>query len=232
MNIRTSIIMPVKNGANFIEETLLSLFVNTIAEDEIIIIDDGSTDDTLDIANRISKLSKTPIIIIKGSNLLPSGARNKGLDVARGEYISFIDHDDLWPSGRLERHIALLSQQNADVIQGKIEYFSKDPDSLKRFKTLPEDKCIYFCQLGSFTYKANIFKTLGHFNPTFKYGEDLDFYFRLQEKVDPIYQDENVSLRYRIHGKNMTSSSDFKNINTLARVLHASIQRKRKLQKV
>ena len=232
MNVRTSVIMPVKNGANFIEETLLSLFANTIAEDEIIIIDDGSTDDTLDIVNRLSKSSKTPIITIKGSNLLASGARNKGLDVARGEYISFIDHDDLWPSGRLERHIALLSQQNADVIQGKIEYFSKDPDSLKRFKTLPEDKCIYFCQLGSFTYKANIFKTLGHFNPTFKYGEDLDFYFRLQEKIDPIYQDENVSLRYRIHGKNMTSSSDFNNINTLAKVLHASIQRKRKIQEV
>jgi glycosyltransferase involved in cell wall biosynthesis len=224
--------MPVKNGANFIEETLLSLFANTIAEDEIIIIDDGSTDDTLDIVNRISKLSKTPIIIIKGSNLLASGARNKGLDVARGEYISFIDHDDLWPRGRLDRHIALLSQQNVGIIQGKIEYFSKDPDSLKRFKTLPEDKCIYYCQLGSFTYKANIFKELGHFNPTFKYGEDLDFYFRLQEKNDPIYQDENVSLRYRIHGKNMTYSSDFNNINTLARVLHASIKRKRKLQEV
>ena len=232
MKIRSSIIMPVKNGENFIKETLLNLLENTTNEDEIIIIDDGSTDDTKKIINNFSNMSKAPVIMLKGQNLLPSGARNKGLEIARGEYISFIDHDDLWPSGRLERHIALLSQQNADVIQGKIEYFSKDPDSLKRFKTLPEDKCIYFCQLGSFTYKANIFKTLGHFNPTFKYGEDLDFYFRLQEKVDPIYQDENVSLRYRIHGKNMTSSSDFKNINTLARVLHASIQRKRKLQKV
>jgi len=232
MKIRASVIMPVKNGANFIEETLTTVFANTIAEDEIIIIDDGSTDDTLDILERLSQSSKTPIIIIKGSNLLASGARNKGLEVAKGEYISFVDHDDLWPKGRLDRHLELLSQQNVDVIQGKIEYFSKDSDSLKRFKTLPEDKCIYFCQLGSFTYKANIFEVLGHFNPTFKYGEDLDFYFRLQEKIDPIYRDVNVSLRYRIHGENMTSSSEFNNINTLARVLHASIQRKRKLQEV
>jgi glycosyltransferase involved in cell wall biosynthesis len=223
--------MPVKNGEKFIEEALCSLLINTIAEDEIIIIDDSSTDNTLDILNRFSKTSKIPTKIIQGVNLLPSGARNEGLKIANGKYISFIDHDDLWPKNRLDRHLELLSLQNVDVIQGKIEYFSENPytlkNTIKKFKDFPEDKCIYFCQLGSFTYKAHVFKSLGNFNATFKYGEDQDFYLRLKEKGISIYQDENISLRYRIHDKNMTSSSDFNNINTLAKILHASIQRKK-----
>ena len=222
--------MPVKNGANFIEETLLSLFANTTADDEIIIINDASTDDTLKIINKVSKLSKAMILIIEGSNLMAPGSRNKGLEIARGEYISFIDHDDLWPSNRLNRHIELLLQyKTIDIIQGKVEYFSKDPDSLKKFIVLPEDKRVYFCQLGSFTYRSGIFKKVGHFNPALKYGDDLDFYLRLKEEKNiTIHQDELISLKYRIHDKNMTSNNEFNNGNSLAKVLHASIQRKRK----
>jgi glycosyltransferase involved in cell wall biosynthesis len=232
LNIRTSIILPVKNGENLIELTLLSLFQNTFVDDEIIIVDDGSTDNTLDIVERLSKTTQTEIKVIKGTNLLASGARNKGLEYAKGEFISFIDHDDLWPKGRLSRHLSLLSEhQDTEAIQGKIEYFSENLDSLKKFKTLPEDRCIFFCQLGSFTYRSSVFKKLGHFNPSLKYGEDLDFYFRLQEAGAIIYQDEPIALRYRIHESNMTSSSEFNNINTLARVLHASIKRKRILTK-
>ena len=228
MNIRTSIILPVKNGENFIELTLFSLFQNISVDDEIIIVDDGSTDNTLDIVERLSKTTQTEIKVIKGTNLLASGARNKGLQHARGEFISFIDHDDLWPEGRLSRHLSLLSEyQDTEVIQGKIEYFSENLDNLKKFKTLPEDRRVFFCQLGSFTYRSPVFKKLGHFNPSLKYGEDLDFYFRLQEVGTIIYQDEPIALRYRIHESNMTSSSEFNNINTLARVLHASIKRKR-----
>ena len=116
MKIRSSIIMPVKNGENFIKETLLNLLENTTNEDEIIIIDDGSTDDTKKIVNNFSSMSKALVIILRGQNLLPSGARNKGLEIARGEYISFIDHDDLWPKNRLDDHINLLKNSSIMIM--------------------------------------------------------------------------------------------------------------------
>lgn len=228
MKIRSSIIMPVKNGENFIKETLLNLLENTTSEDEIIIIDDGSTDDTEKIVNNFSNLSKALVIMLRGQNLLPSGARNKGLEIARGEYISFIDHDDLWPKNRLDDHINLLKHSiNADVIQGRVKYFSAVPSKLDIFDYLDQDKTTFFFQLGSFTFKRDILKKIGLFNPELKFGEDVDLYLRLLDGEIKIVKDEKVALLYRIHDTNMTKNYAENDNRVLLKILSSSIKRKK-----
>ena len=227
MIIRASVIMPVKNGERFIRESLESLIQNISGQDEIIIINDGSSDKTVDIANNFIKSHKN-ISIYHGDNLMPSGARNLGLERSKGNLISFIDHDDLWPKGRLDHHLNILSQSSElDVIQGMVKYFSSEPEQLKKFTFLDENKSIFFFQLGSFTFKRKVFEEIGFFNPELKFGEDVDLYSRMLDNKINMIKDPDIALLYRIHDTNMTHNYIENNNNVLIKILSNSIKRKR-----
>jgi glycosyltransferase involved in cell wall biosynthesis len=96
------VIIPVLNGEAFIVEALTSVLSQLDREDEIVVVDDGSTDRT----RRLLHGHDDRVLVIDGPRRGPSAARNAGLGVARGALIAFLDHDDLWPPGR---HRALLS---------------------------------------------------------------------------------------------------------------------------
>lgn len=220
--------MPVKNGENFIEEALLSLMENATVEDEIIIIDDGSTDGTQKLVGKFSKTSKVPVTLLQGSNLLPSGARNQGLQIAKGKYISFIDHDDLWPKDRLNYHINLLEKlSHIDAVQGKVKYFSATPNKLDKFDFLDEDNSVFFFQVGTYTFRSGIFKNIGMFDANLKFGEDFDLYSRLVENNIKILKDEKIALLYRIHDNNMTNNYSKNDDKVTFRILSESIKRKK-----
>lgn len=103
--------MPVHNGARFIVDAVDSALRQLAPEDEIVIIDDASTDATRSL---IGRMRDRRIRLLDGLGRGPSSARNIGLNAAIGEYIAFLDHDDLWPAGR---HAVLLQAllANADV---------------------------------------------------------------------------------------------------------------------
>lgn len=227
MRVRTSIIMPVKNGELFINESIESVLANMSYQDEIIIIDDGSTDRTNEIIYTFINEHKN-ISLYRGNNLLPSGARNLGLEKARGTYISFIDHDDLWPKNRLNHHLSLLEQKrNIDIIQGMVQYFSLEPSKLEKFKFLNLNHSLFFFQLGSFTYRKEVFKKIGFFNSDLKFGEDVDMYSRIIDKKINIFKDSNIALLYRIHDTNMTHNHKENNSHVLVKILKDSIKRKK-----
>ena len=227
MNIRTSIIMPVKNGELFIKESIESVLTNISNQDEMIIIDDGSSDRTNEIIYTFIDKHKN-ISLYHGNNLLPSGARNLGLEKARGTYISFIDHDDLWPKNRLNHHLSLLEQKrNIDIIQGMVQYFSSEPSKLAKFKFLDPNQLLFFFQLGSFTYRREVFNKIGFFSPDLKFGEDVDFYTRIIDEKINILKDTNIALLYRIHDTNMTHNHKENNSHVLVKILKDSIRRKK-----
>ena len=229
MNIRTSIIMPVRNGELYIEESLKSVLENISDKDEIIIINDGSRDKTVEIIQNFTKRYNN-IYLFHGNNLLPSGARNLAIEKSKGRYISFIDHDDRWPDGRLDHHINLLEKyENINVIHGMVEYFSADPAKLEKFTFLNENNLMYFFQLGSFTFKREVFEEVGSFNPNLKFGEDVDLYSRMVDKKVNIFKDQNVSLLYQIHDTNMTHNLEENNSHVLLKILSDSIKRKRNI---
>ena len=100
-----SIIIPTYNAGQYIEEALASVFAQSFQDFEVIIIDDGSTDDT---AQKIKTLSDPRILYVYKENQGPAAARNYGLNLVRGEYIAFLDVDDLWESHKLEMHLNLM----------------------------------------------------------------------------------------------------------------------------
>lgn len=109
-NPRVSVVMAAFNAESCIEETLKSALNQTFTDFEILVIDDGSTDGTVEILKRIAGVDPR-CHWISQANRGPGAARNHGLKVARGELIAFLDHDDLWHPDKLSLQIAMFDAQ-------------------------------------------------------------------------------------------------------------------------
>ncbi len=96
-----SVVIPCYNGAKFIRETLDSVLAQTVAPIEVLVVDDGSTDDSAAIAESYA----LPVRVIRQTNQGESVARNHGIDEARGDWIAFVDADDVWTPNKLERQL-------------------------------------------------------------------------------------------------------------------------------
>ena len=106
-----SIVMPVFNGANCIDETIHSVLGQTYDNFELIIVDDASTDNTLDVVDQF-KNDKIKVIRSK-RNCGAVRATNRGIRAARGEYLAFIDANDRWQPGKLKQQIEFMSENKA-----------------------------------------------------------------------------------------------------------------------
>lgn len=111
---KVSIIIPVYNASRYLRECLDSILLGDLKEIEVIAVDDGSTDDSLNILNQYRE--EHGIIVLSQINSGPAKARNAGLNVATGEYIGFVDADD-WVEPTMFSEMYLnAKQENADII--------------------------------------------------------------------------------------------------------------------
>jgi teichuronic acid biosynthesis glycosyltransferase TuaG len=111
-----SIILPVYNSEPFIRETVLSVLGQTYANFELIVVDDASTDASAAIVEDLAGRDSRLIFLRNGSNLGCAQTRNRGLDQAKGEYLAFIDSDDVWMPEKLGRQLALLEGTGAALV--------------------------------------------------------------------------------------------------------------------
>lgn len=198
--IRVSVILPVKNGQSHIAQALSSIERNCSLDDEILIVNDGSTDNTLAIIDSFAKSFN--LILINGLGLGPAHARNLALQRARGRYITFLDHDDEWPTGRLEGHLKILeSNKMADIVMGLVQNFSDSSSQQpSNFRADP----IFHVHLGASTFRHAVFDKIGNFDESLKFSEDHDLFLRIREARLAIRPIDEISLYYRIHETNMT----------------------------
>ncbi len=208
--IAISIILPLYNGEEFIEETLLSIARQSFNNIELIIIDDGSTDDSCNIINRISRASSYPVIkklkILKKENGGVASARNCGIKEAKGKWLAFIDQDDIWLAQKLERQLAALQNSNAVWCYSAFTRFYSDgrevikqngsPDRMKTLRSLIFGKL--FIPPSTVLIEKRICETEGGFVPDFIPSDEWDFFLTLAEKYNPAYCSE-VLLKFRSH---------------------------------
>ena len=113
--MKISVIIPAYNAEKFLVESIESVINQTIDDFEIIVIDDGSTDSTLDILRNYEE-SYEDFIVICQDNSGPAAARNRGLDVAKGEYIYFLDADDVLELDALESLYNAAKRRKSDLV--------------------------------------------------------------------------------------------------------------------
>lgn len=106
--VLVSVVLPVFNGASTVEETVASVLAQTCQDFELIAINDGSTDSTVDV---LKQIQDPRLRVVSFPNAGLAASRNRGLYLAQGNYISFIDADDLWTPQKLQRQVEILEQR-------------------------------------------------------------------------------------------------------------------------
>lgn len=128
---KVSVIIPSYNCGRFLPETLDSVLAQTFRDYEVIVVDDGSTDNT----EQIIKPYTNSVIYLRGPNKGASAARNRGLKIARGELVAFLDADDVWESEKLSAQVALMdSHPELDVSYTNCTFFDGLPPAFTGFE--------------------------------------------------------------------------------------------------
>lgn len=217
-----SVVMPIYNGAAYVEAALRSIAGQDM-DMEILVHDDGSTDDSLQIVQAFARLDRR-LDVSTGSNAGPASARNRCLERARGRWIAFLDHDDVWPLGRLRRHVKMLEMNaSAGAVLGHCIMFDSSPDNAAS----PADgrKVLAgFLQAG--TFRSDALRALGGLDPDLRAADDFDLYLRLAESSWNLMIDPEIAFHYRLHPGQWTADTRFATRQTL-RALHKSIRRRR-----
>ncbi len=192
-----SVIIPTYNYAKYIEETLNSVKNQSYANWECIVIDDGSNDNTREIVEKLVKQDNRFIYIYQKNNGV-SSARNKGVSMAKGEYIQFLDGDDLLQQEKLFSQIKCFEEdKKIDIVYNDVRFFddenssnlktslngNKKEDWMPKISTsgtalVEQFSRINFIVINSPLIKKNIFNKVGVFDETMKALEDWDFWMR------------------------------------------------------
>lgn len=206
---RFSVIIPVFNGERFIREALDSLLNQSYAPVEIIVVDDGSTDNTAQIVRQFA--SRCPLSYHRQANQGPSAARNRGVALAHGDWIAFLDADDVWYPAKLATHCDYI-REYPDVVffWSDMSYIDEHgrPRKPKQWRD-PFAQIIFnrpVCPLpSSVVMRKDIFAQALGFNTLLRCYEDLEFFFRVvttfPSKILP-----RELLAYRCHDQQTHSS--------------------------
>jgi glycosyltransferase involved in cell wall biosynthesis/O-antigen ligase len=212
-----SVIIPAYNIENYISKTIESVLSQTYKNLEIIIVDDGSTDNTNNIIQKYAKKEKR-IIVLSQNNKGPSAARNLGFSVAKGEYLCIIDGDDIMLPEKIESQACLLeSNPSIGFTYSKVYYFKDkindiyirdlaaiDGSDLVHQKLL---KYGTFITPNSVFFRKNVFDQFGGFDESLRSSEDFDYWLSLSKRgVNFLHQDKYLTL-CRIREGSATSNS-------------------------
>ncbi len=212
--MKFSIIMPAYNGEKYIAETLDCLLSQSEKDIEIVVVNDGSTDSTQHIVETYAE--KYPaVVLVNQENAGVSAARNNGIERARGEYIIFIDNDDLIGEGTLKNLYEAMKKTDADLAIYRVQNFGEDGSVqtnhlVDQLVKQPEIDCYDKRLLRNFivsnkVYRAELLKKSGVRFPHMKYSEDGAFFMQFLHTVKPkITGVENALFLYRRHSGSVT----------------------------
>lgn len=133
-----SVVMPAYNAERFIEEAIRSVQSQTMEDWELIVVDDCSTDSTVEIAKRLKASDHRILLIEMKENRGVASARNAGLDLARGSYVALLDSDDVWRNCKLEKQIAKMRSACADIVNCSYDYIDAEGRSKGLTYHVPE----------------------------------------------------------------------------------------------
>jgi len=195
-----SVIIPVYNDALYIKEALMSVLSQGIENLEIILVDDGSTDDFED---HIEELNDPRIKLIKQANSGAAAARNNGINNAKGEFIAFLDADDIWSGNKLKLQLdVLLNRKDIQMVFGHVkEFYDKSIEGHHDLQK-SEKTFVGYSPIALLISKKDFLK-IGNFESKWKVAEFIDWYDRAKQGgLKEVVLDDIIAYR-RIHAGNL-----------------------------
>ena len=205
-----SVIIPCHNQARFLTEAIGSVLSQRYSLFEIVVVDDGSTDDTFEVATRYREVR-----CVRQINQGLSAARNAGLGASKGSYLVFLDADDRLLPDALEAGVeCLTAHPECAFVYGHLQFIASDGSPLPTTKQVrvEKDHCLqllrgdYIWTPGVVMYRRAIFDSVDGFDTRIDACADCDLNIRITRDY-PVYCHGNVILEYRQHGANMSGKS-------------------------
>ncbi len=215
---KVSIIIPIFNTYNYLEECIESVIKQSYTNIEIILVNDGSTDNSAFLCEKYVKLDDRIHYYSKKNGGL-SDARNYGIKRATGDYLFFLDSDDLIQYNTIEIMINTMSR-NKGIVLCCFERFTDDYNDIKRFKIKKFNPCSFFediLKLNSSTYACGVLIPKEFLNENFfiknRYYEDLSSMYYIYSKCNVIYKISAGLYKYRINPNSIVHTSNRRKVD-------------------
>ncbi len=219
-----SVIIPVYNGERYLAEAIESVLAQTYRPVELIVVDDGSTDGSADAARSFASVT-----YCLQHNQGIGAARNRGIDLSKGSFFSFLDQDDIWVNNKLlYQMIAFDESPELDMVFGyTLQFFSPDMDENLKAKLRLAGEVMPGYVAGTLLTKRESFFRAGYFATNWRLGEFIDWYLKATELGLKSLIIPEVVMKRRIHNDN-TGIRERNSRTDYVRILKASLDRRRK----
>lgn len=208
---KVSVLMSVYNSSRFIIESVESILGQTFKDFEFIIVNDCSTDNSLNIIKKYAKQDKRIVLIKNKKNIGLTKSLNKGLKIARGKYIARIDADDISLPNRLQTQYQFL-EENPDIFlagSGAIIIDSKGKEIGKYEPITCEEKLKKVLETKNAIYHSTIMfrnEKNNFYREKFYYAQDYDFYLRILLEKKRLINNPDILIKYRISSQSISFS--------------------------
>ena len=221
-----SVVIPVYNGMTYLAAALESVFSQTYLPHEIIVVDDGSTDETAQIVAHYPRVK-----YFYQPNQGASVSRNQGINLAQGDYIAFLDADDLWLPTKLALQLAAVSKTPTDLVLGYMSQFISPelPTEVQAKIVCPGEPNAGYSPSVALV-KRDTFARVGVFDPQWHIGEFIDWYTKAVEQGMSVLMLPEILAKRRLHKTNisLTQQSDRRDY---LRIIKAKLNRQRQQHK-
>ncbi len=214
-----SVIVPTRDGARFIVETIHSIARQTATPLEIIVVDDGSADGSAQLAVRASGLVR----VVDTHGLGPAGARNAGILAAQGELIAFLDHDDLWVPEKLAWQLALLAAEPAvGVCVGQLRSF-RAGEAGQPMEWLGDPVPGYLTT--TMLARRAVFDSVGLLDAARPFSDSAEWFLRAQDAGTTVRMLDKLVTCHRVHERNHSLVNGAASRAEFLRLARSRIQR-------
>ncbi|MFW5502358.1 MAG: glycosyltransferase family 2 protein [Segatella copri] len=212
---RVSVITPVYNVERYIDKTLESVFAQTYKDIEIVLVDDCSKDNSAQIIAKYKESHPEIVYFLQPKNMGAGAARNKALELATGQYVAFLDSDDLWLPEKTEKQIKLMREKKSPFSYAAIDMMDEEGNTIKGKRELRETCDYSYLLHNTIIATSSVIvdrSVLGDFRmPLRRGGQDYATWLSLLRGGAVACGINETLVRYRV-GSNSLSSNKFKSI--------------------